>query len=68
MLGVDVEALDVYFDLTSTNMHLMNGKVPWRGGREKDFELMQMLIEALTNPASIVLDTYAFACWFKSYF
>ena len=33
---VDVEALDKYFNLTSANMQLMNGKVSCRGGRAKD--------------------------------
>jgi hypothetical protein len=63
---VDVEALDVFFNLTSASTRLMNGKVPWRGGREKDSELMQILIEALTTPASVVLDAYVTG-WFISY-
>jgi hypothetical protein len=64
---VDVEALDVFFNLTSASTQLMNGKVPWRGGREKDSESMQILIEALTTPASVVLDAYASTGWFISY-
>jgi hypothetical protein len=61
---VDVEALDVFFNFTSASTQLMNGKVPWRGGRKKDLESMQILIEALTTPASIVLDAYASTGWF----
>lgn len=33
MLGVDLETLIVYFNLTSANIQLIHGKVPWRGGR-----------------------------------
>ena len=36
----------------------MNEYLPWRGGREKDLESMQILIEILTTPASVVLDAY----------
>lgn len=53
---VDVEAMDVYFKLTSTSTQPMNKKVPRRGGREK------ILIEALTHLASIVLDAYTSTC------
>lgn len=42
MSEVDAEALDVYFNLTFVRTQLMNGKVPWRGAREKEFELMQI--------------------------
>ena len=59
---MDVEALDVYCNITSANTQLMNGKVSWRGGREKDSESMQILIEALTIPALVVLDAYASTC------
>lgn len=31
---VNVEALDMYFNLTSMSMQLVNVKVSWRGGRE----------------------------------
>ena len=64
---VDVKALDVFFNLTSASTQLMNGKVPWRSGREKDSESIQILIEALTTPTSIVLDAYASTCRFISY-
>lgn len=53
---VDVKAMDMYFNLTSTSTQLMNRIVPWRGGREK------ILFEALTPPASIVLDPYTSTC------
>lgn len=65
MFEVDVEALDVYFNMTLATMKLMNGKVTWRGGKEKDFESMQILIEALTTLGSIVLDDIVCdsTCW-----
>jgi hypothetical protein len=39
-IEVDVEALDVFINLTLASTQLMNGKVPWRGGTEKDSESM----------------------------
>ena len=39
-IDLDVEILDVYFNLTSTSTQLMNMKVPWRGAREKNSKLM----------------------------
>jgi hypothetical protein len=38
----------------------MKGKVPWRGGKENNFEKMQVLIKALTTLQFVVLDAYAF--------
>jgi hypothetical protein len=35
---------------------LMNGNTPWRGGREKDPILLQLLIESTTDVGDIVLD------------
>lgn len=63
MSNVDVEALYMYFNLTSTNTQLLNGKVPWRGGRTKDSQYLQILTEALTTFAYTVLDAYASTCW-----
>lgn len=67
MSRVDVETLDVYHDVTSTSTQLMNGKVPWIGGRENDSESMQFLIEALTTSSSIVLDAYTSTSLFLTY-
>ena len=53
---VDVEALNMYFNLAWASTQLMNGKVPWRGDWEKDSASMQILIEALTTHASVVFD------------
>ena len=54
-----MEALNEYFNLTSVSTQLMKEKVPWRGGREKDYESMQILIEALRTPSFVALDAYA---------
>ena len=37
----------------------MRGSTPWRGGREKDPILLQMLIESTTQTGDIVLDCTA---------
>jgi hypothetical protein len=60
MSKVDIGALDVCFYLIS---RFTNEKVPWRGGREKDSKLMQILIEALTTHGFVVLDAYASTSW-----
>ena len=62
-----MEALDVFFNLTSASIQLMNGRVSWRGGREKDSESMQILIEALATSEVVVLDAYASTGRFISY-
>ena len=58
-LNVDVASSDVVFNYTSLESQSMNGTVPWRGPREKDTVLLQMLIVALTKPGSVVLDAFA---------
>jgi hypothetical protein len=35
---------------------MMNGTVPWRGPRERSPLLLQMLIEAASQPGDLVLD------------
>ena len=57
---MDVEALKVYFTLTLARMQLINEKVSWRGGTEKTYESLQILIEALTTLESIVLHVCVF--------
>lgn len=59
--------LGCYFNLTSPSMQLMDGKVQGRSAREKDSELIQILIEALTILALVVLDVFASASWFILY-
>ena len=58
-LNVDVANSDVVFNYTSLESQSMKGIVPWRGPREKDTVLLQMLIVALTKPRSVVLDVFA---------
>jgi hypothetical protein len=60
---VEVEALDMYFNMTSTSMRLMTGKVPYKGGREKESKSMQILIEALITLGLVVLDAYVSRSW-----
>jgi len=37
----------------------MNGKIPWRGPREKSPELMHMLIQVTTSIGDVVMDCTA---------
>ena len=57
--GFNVLKDDVLLNLTTMETQLMHGTTPWRGGREKDPLLLQILIEALTNPSGVVLDATA---------
>jgi hypothetical protein len=58
-LELDVDALDVYFNLTFAITQLVNKIVPWKGAREEDFESMQNSIDALTTPSYVILDAYS---------
>ena len=55
-IGINVAADDVLFNLMTKDTQLMRGTTPWRGGREKDPILLQMLIESTTQFSDIVLD------------
>jgi hypothetical protein len=55
-LGYDVGRDDVLQNHVSRGTQLMNASRPWRGPREKSVPLLQMLIEATTDPGSVVLD------------
>ena len=57
--GIDVATDDVLFNLVTKDNQLMRGSIPWRGGREKDPLLLQLLIEATTFLGDIVLDCTA---------
>jgi hypothetical protein len=58
-VGIDVAVDDVLFNLVTKDTQLMKGSTPWRGGREKDPLLLQMLIESTTQVGDIVLDCTA---------
>jgi hypothetical protein len=45
-VGIDVAVDDVLFNLVTKDTQLMKGSTPWRGGREKDPILLQLLIES----------------------
>jgi hypothetical protein len=55
-VGIDVAVDDVLFNLVTNDTQLMRGSTPWRGGREKDHVLLQLLIESTTHVGDIVLD------------
>jgi hypothetical protein len=58
-IGINVADDDVLFNLVTKDTQLMRGSTPWRGGREKDPILLQMLIESTTQFGDIVLDCTA---------
>jgi hypothetical protein len=55
-VGIDIAIDDVLFNLVTKDTQLMRGNTPWRGGREKDPVLLQLLIEFTTQVSDIVLD------------
>jgi hypothetical protein len=55
-VGINVAVDDVLFNLVTKDTQLMRGSTPWRGGREKDPVLLQLLIESTTHVGDIVLD------------
>jgi hypothetical protein len=58
-IGINVAIDDVLFNLVMKDTQLMRGNTPWRGGREKDPVLLQLLIESTTQVGDIVLDCTA---------
>jgi hypothetical protein len=58
-IGIDVAVDDVLFNMVTKNTQLMRANSPWRGGREKDPLLLQLLIESTTQVGDIVLDCTA---------
>ena len=55
-IGINIAADDVLLNLVTKDTQLMRGPTPWRGGREKDPILLQMLIESITHAGDIVFD------------
>jgi hypothetical protein len=58
-VDIDVAVDDILFNLVTKDTQLMRGNIPWRGGREKDPLLLQLLIESTTHVNDIVLDCTA---------
>jgi hypothetical protein len=58
-VGIDVAVDDVLFNLVTKDTQLMRGSTPWRGGRQKDPLLLQLLIESTTQVGDIILDCTA---------
>ena len=53
---IDVGSNDVLHNLVTKEIQMMRGTIPWRGCRENDPLLLQMLIEVTTSPSNIVMD------------
>jgi hypothetical protein len=45
-IGINVAIDDVIFNLVTKDTWIMRDSTPWRGGREKDLLLLQLLIES----------------------
>jgi hypothetical protein len=58
-LDIDVSTDDVLHNLVTKESQLMRGSIPWRGSREKDPLLLQMLIESTTSVGNLVMDCTA---------
>jgi hypothetical protein len=58
-VGIDVSTDDVLHNFVTKDSQLMNGSTPWRGSREKDQLLIQMLIESTTCMGDLVMDCTA---------
>jgi hypothetical protein len=58
-IDIDNAVDDVFFNLVTRDTQLMRGSTPWRGGREKDLVLLQLLIESTTKVGDVVLDCTA---------
>jgi hypothetical protein len=61
-IGINIAVDDVLFNLVTNDTQLMRGSTLWRGGREKDPLLLQLLIESTTQVGDIVLDYTASTC------
>jgi hypothetical protein len=57
--GIDHYEDDLLHNFVTKDSQLMNGAIPWRGKKEKDLLLLQMLIEACTDVGDIVVDCTA---------
>ena len=55
-VGIDIVVDDVFFKIVTKDTQLMRGNIPWRGGKEKDPLILQLLIESTTQVGNIVLD------------
>ena len=59
-LNLDVAANDVLHNFTNLEtMTMDNNSKPWRGAREKDPRLLQMLIQRCSFPNDVIMDCNA---------
>ena len=59
VIGMGIEETNVLFNYTSFKTQSTRSGVLWRGLHEKDHAFFQMVIEALTKPGDLVLDSFA---------
>lgn len=59
MSKVNLEVMNVFFNVTTIDNQLMMKGVSWGGGQENDSKSMEVFIEALTKFRVLVLDAYA---------
>ena len=65
MLELDIGAADIFFNVTNSHTCLVNNTILWRGDQEKDLNLLQVFIKALTKPRDVVLDACASICDYR---
>ena len=58
-LQTDLIGEEVLYNLSTSNTALKNGHKSWRGAREKNPILVQMLVESFSKPGDVVLDCNA---------
>ena len=58
-IGINVAVDNILFNLVIKGTQLMIDSTLWRGGKEKDPLLLQLLIESTTQVSNIVLDCTA---------
>jgi len=57
VVGVNVGHNDILQNFCNIDDVTMNGNIPWRGPREKARQFIKMLVEALSKPGDIVIDS-----------
>jgi len=58
-LGVNLARDNIIQSWCNANEVTMNEDIPWWGPREKSRQFMQMIVEAFTEPGTIVIDCTA---------
>ena len=58
-VGINVAIDDVLFNLVTKDTQFMRSNTPWRGNKQKNPLLLQLLIESTTQVSDIVLNCTA---------